>query len=270
MDKLQKRMRPLLGTFVEIGAPNLEENFESACPSAFEIILKVQQLLSFHDPESQLSKLNQSVQKEMILDPIAVVALRLGRYMTGVTGGLFDFTLGDEMVRQNYLPNHGGPRVLEIAGPQDLRIRGRKVFLQRPLRITLDGIAKGYAVDLAVKQLKASGLKQGYVNAGGDLRVFGRWPFPLHRRNSLNQLEFLGEFRNTAVATSAVSDDKNDDKRFAGKIIARTELYNSPRVGVFSVQSSSAWLSDALTKVVSIASSDQAKKIVESYGAKII
>ncbi len=263
-------MRPLLGTFVEIGAPAIEENYEMACGHAFKIISKVQKLLSFHDPVSQLSKLNQSAQQEIILDPIAVVALRLGRSMTKATGGLFDFTLADEMVRQNYLPNHGGPRVSELAGPQDLRIQGCKVFLRKPLRITLDGIAKGYAVDLAVKCLKSYGLKQGYVNAGGDLRVFGDLQFPLHRRNSLNQLEYLGEFKNTAVATSAVREEDDEEKRFSGKILVRKGVDYSPRPGIFSVQSPSAWLSDALTKVVSIAPSDQAQKIVESYGAKII
>ena len=268
MGNNQKRMRPLLGTFVEIGAPASEEKFALASGFAFETILKVQNLLSFHDPGSQLSKLNQSFQEEIILDPVAVVALRLGRYMTKATDGLFDFTLADEMVRKNYLPDHGGPRVLEIANAQDVKIRGCKAFLQRPLRITLDGIAKGYAVDLALKTLKDYGLKRGYVNAGGDLRVFGDWQFPLHRRNSLNQLEYLGDFKNMAVATSAVRE--GEEQRFAGKILVRNGGKGSLRPGVFSVQSSSAWLSDALTKVVCIVPGDQAQKIVESFGGKII
>ena len=268
MGKIQKRLRPLLGTFVEIGAPAEEEQFAGASGFAFETILKVQNLLSFHDPKSQLSKLNQSFQQEIILDPVAVVALRLGRSMTQVTGGLFDFTLADEMVHKKYLPDHGGPLVADGASVQNLKIHGCKVFLQAPLRITLDGIAKGYAVDLAVKTLKAYGLKKGYVNAGGDLRVFGDWLFPIHRRNLLDQLEFLGDFKNTSVSTSAVRE--MDDQRFAGKIISRKGLHGPPQSGVFSVQAPSAWLSDALTKVVCIASGDQAQKLVDLLGAKII
>ncbi len=268
MGNPQKRLRPLLGTFVEVGAPATQDRFGVASDLAFEAIIKIQNLLSFHDPKSQLSKLNHSFQEEIILDPVAIVALRLGRYMTQATDGLFDFALGDEMVRKNYLPDHGGPKVSTLANAQNLKIRGRKVFLQEPTRIILDGIAKGYAVDLAVKVLKAQGLTKGYINAGGDLRVFGDWQFPLHRRNSLNQLESLGDFNNTAVATSAVR--KEHDPRFAGQILGRTGGNKNLQAGVFSVQSSSAWLSDALTKVVCIAPGDRAQKIVESFGAKII
>src|ERR671935_3250985 len=37
----------------------------------------------------------------------------------------------------------------------------------------LDGIAKGFAVDRAVEALQHAGIRDGVVNAGGDLRVFG-------------------------------------------------------------------------------------------------
>ena len=75
MDPLQKRLRPLLGTFVELGAPAEEAAFVKASDNAFKVIEKVQKLLSFHDPQSELSKLNQSVNQEIFLDPISVVAL---------------------------------------------------------------------------------------------------------------------------------------------------------------------------------------------------
>ena len=39
--------------------------------------------------------------------------------------------------------------------------------------IDLGGIAKGFAVDMAVASLQVQGVEDGIVNAGGDLRVFG-------------------------------------------------------------------------------------------------
>ena len=268
MDPLQKRLRPLLGTFVELGAPAEEAAFVKASDNAFKVIEKVQKLLSFHDPQSELSKLNQSVNQEIFLDPISVVALKLARYMTKASGGLFDLTLADQLVRQKYLPDHAGPIVPENANVGDIYICGRNAILQKPLRLSLDGIAKGYAVDLAVKELKAQGLTKGYVNAGGDLRVFGDWVFPVHRRSALNEFEYLGDFKNTAIATSAVH--AIDDSRFPGKIVSSKDSVMTPQIGIFTVQSSAAWLSDALTKVVCIASSDLAQKIVSSFGAQII
>ncbi len=41
------------------------------------------------------------------------------------------------------------------------------------LKIDLGGIAKGYAVDRAITQLKSLGIKNAIVNTGGDLRAIG-------------------------------------------------------------------------------------------------
>ncbi len=43
----------------------------------------------------------------------------------------------------------------------------------RQLKIDLGGIAKGYAIDRAVSQLKALGINNAIVNTGGDLRATG-------------------------------------------------------------------------------------------------
>ena len=78
----------------------------------------------------------------------------------------------------------------------------------------------------------------------------------------------MGDFKNTAIATSAVR--AMDDSRFPGKIVSSKDSLMTPQIGIFTVQSPAAWLSDALTKVVCIASSDLAQKIVSSFGAQII
>jgi thiamine biosynthesis lipoprotein len=53
----------------------------------------------------------------------------------------------------------------------------RTVMLERPgMRMSLGGIAKGYAVDAAARVLQAEGLSAFLVQAGGDLFVRGRKP----------------------------------------------------------------------------------------------
>lgn len=50
----------------------------------------------------------------------------------------------------------------------------RSLRLGKPgMAINLGGIGKGYAVDAAVAVLKRGGLKNGLVQAGGDLMIFG-------------------------------------------------------------------------------------------------
>ena len=61
----------------------------------------------------------------------------------------------------------------------DLEIGSHGLRRRVELRLDLGGIAKGHAVDRAVRALRGSGCRWGVVDAGGDLRVFGRRPEPV-------------------------------------------------------------------------------------------
>ena len=55
-----RRARPLLGTFVEIQAMGLPEScLAAAIDRAFGAVERVQRLMSFHDPHSDVSRLNR-------------------------------------------------------------------------------------------------------------------------------------------------------------------------------------------------------------------
>jgi thiamine biosynthesis lipoprotein len=57
----------------------------------------------------------------------------------------------------------------------DIHISGMQVSSDNPyVQLDFGGIAKGYAVDLAVARLRELGITSAIVNAGGDLRVMGR------------------------------------------------------------------------------------------------
>ncbi|WP_114698133.1 hypothetical protein [Polynucleobacter necessarius] len=50
------RYRPLLGTFVEVSAH--EDNASIAIEHAFSAIQKIHNLMGFHNPQSELSRIN--------------------------------------------------------------------------------------------------------------------------------------------------------------------------------------------------------------------
>jgi len=57
----------------------------------------------------------------------------------------------------------------------DVQIDGLRLTSDNPfVQLDFGGIAKGYAVDLAVGRLRELGIDNAIVNAGGDLRAFGR------------------------------------------------------------------------------------------------
>jgi len=265
MNKL-KRMRPLLGTFVEIGVITKQNNGADAISSAFKQIEIIQKLLSFHDRNSDLTKLNKFGSKGVELNPISADVLRLALHMTGITQGEFNCTVGGTLIRKGILPNHSRIQPLAVGTADDVTLNGCVATLLRPVSITLDGIAKGYAVDQAINTLQKNGAHSGWVNAGGDLRVFGELEVPVYRRELDESLSFLGDFSNTAVATSSIHTSHTP--RFPGMIVDSRSI--TPKSGVWTVKASMSWLADALTKVAGLAAEHTVSNRLASLGGELI
>nr|TFG54028.1 MAG: FAD:protein FMN transferase [Hyphomicrobiales bacterium] len=261
---IRRRQKPLLGTFVEIAAMG-ETNFaDNAITKAFETINEVQRLASFQDGTSELSRLNIGG-AFISINPLLKRMLRLARAMTNRSNGLFNCTLGGALIHQNILPDHGGPSAAACGTANDIEFRGAHVILHNRVRITLDGIAKGFAVDLAVQTLKHHGIESGFVNAGGDVRAFGM-SLPIAIRAFDGGLLQAGSLRDTAIATSRVGD--LPDERFPGVILSASG--HAPQSGVWSVVAAQAWRADALTKVAALAPANERDRLIRSLKGSLL
>ena len=184
-----RRARPLLGTFVEIEvAGAAKSDTIAAIDAAFDAISLVHRLMSFHDPESDVSRLN----REAGVRPTRVHAwtfqvLEAAIEMHRRSSGVFDVAVAPALQAMGLLPSpNGDPTILpepffadaiELGPEQTIRFRSPRVT------IDLGGIAKGFAVDRAVDVLRGDGLSSGLVNAGGDLRAFGQERHTVHVRD---------------------------------------------------------------------------------------
>ena len=141
----------MLGTFVEIQAfgTNAVE-LEDAIEAAFLAIAHVQRLMSFHDPESEVSRMNRDAcYKPVRVHPWTWRVLKSAQEFSRNTDGIFDITMAGQLVKWNYLPRYGARYgggswrdiILEATG---------RVRFRRPLLIGFGGIAKGFAVGRAV------------------------------------------------------------------------------------------------------------------------
>jgi FAD:protein FMN transferase len=260
-----RRMRPLLGTFVEIGYEPVQGD-GAAVQAAFAAMEEVERSLSFQHGDSDLSRLNRRPGQFLVLPGLALRVLRLAHAMMLASGGLFNCTLGGALVRRGVLPDHGGSEALDCGSAADIEIDGARVRLARPVRITLDGIAKGYAVDRAVDALRSGGVKSGWVNAGGDLRVFGALSLPVSRREGDAGLRLLGGLREAAIASSAVHAQPSP--RFPGTILGATG--EQAPVGVCSVLARRAWRADALTKVAVLAPPASRHALLNTLGGRLV
>ena len=162
--------------------------------------------MSFHSPESDLSRLNRRAAGESVqVHAWTWQVLRAARLLWERTGGLFDCSVAPALVRAGFLPRSNGTHA-DGARMGDVHLDPhRRVRFGKPLMLDLGGIAKGFAVDRAADALRAAGVPQGAINAGGDLRLFGKDPEPVHVRSpeSPGELLLLGMFTDTAIATSA-------------------------------------------------------------------
>ena len=90
-----RRCRPLLGTFVEIQAfgTNAAE-LEGAIEAAFLAIAQVHRLMSFHDPESDVSRMNRDAcYKRVRVHPWTWRVLKSAQEFSRETDGIFDITM---------------------------------------------------------------------------------------------------------------------------------------------------------------------------------
>ena len=204
----QIRARPLLGTVVEIAATGAAEDVQQAISQAFDAVAEVHALMSYQDPASELSRINQTAFDA----PVAVhdhtwQVLSAARELSEASNGLFDVTIAPALTRLGFLPRHAQfPRASRHGNWRHVvLLPEQRVQFTRHVCIDLSGIAKGYAVDLAIRTLQAAGMQSGRVNAGGDLRVFGNsvQSIHVHAPHAPTQVIPLTQLSAGSAATSA-------------------------------------------------------------------
>jgi FAD:protein FMN transferase len=269
-----RRARPLLGTVVDIGlcAAGPEGPLHAAIDAAFAAIERVQALMSYHDPDSELSQLNRDAvhgarQVDAHTYRVLQAALRLARS----SGGAFDPCVAPKLESWGYLPRAAG-RVDAAASWRDVELAADgKVRFLRPLRLDLGGIAKGYAVDLAVQSLQTVEGADIIVNAGGDLRVAGPNPQTIHLRHPCMPAAAAHPVRlhDAALATSGAYYSRRCAQ---GRTVSA--LVNpgkqQPYVGErsISVRAADCMSADALTKVTLFAARRIAARCLAACGAQ--
>lgn len=263
------RARPLLGTYVSIRVDGLSPaQAHRAVDLAFAEVEQVQRLMSFHDPASDLSRINREAARRPVTVhrqtwQVLARALRIAR----LSGGRFDPCVAPRMVALGLLPPPEAAPVDPQADWHDVQLlAGHRVRLHRPAWLDLGGIAKGYAVDRALARLRACGAPATCVNAGGDLRLHGPDEQAVAIDGDDAAVRPVILLRNAALATSATGTGGSRGRVSGRPLDGRgaRELAPGWRVSVVAPQ---AWLADALTKVV-LADPEADAAMLRRFGAQ--
>lgn len=200
--------------------------------AAFSACRRVHLAMSPALPDSDLSRFNRAPAGAIIAcDPWTVRVLEMAAALQQASTGLFDIAQGS-----------GGFRC------EDAR---HVVKETGAAQLNAGGIAKGFAVDRMIATLRARGIKSGYVNAGGDLRVFGDLDWPVHLRQQNHQPVAASlTLRQGSFASSEFAAGRSP---FHGDTLINPSTQGICRKNIrVSVAAPRCVFADALTKVVAL------------------
>lgn len=173
--------RMLMGTVVNLTVVGEDRAAaESAVAATLDHMRELERVLSRHQAQSELSRLNRAGSLDDASATLLAV-LQQAQLVSEQSGGAFDVTvkplldLYQGAHKDGALPDDAAlATVLPLVDYRNLRFDGRRVSLARPgMQVTVDAIGKGYIVDEGTRVLRAHGFPNVLVEAGGDLLAAG-------------------------------------------------------------------------------------------------
>lgn len=251
----------------------------------------VNKTMNTYRPESELSRVNRDAASGPVeVSPELFTVIAYGVHLSQLSGGAFDVTysplrdLWRQAQKNNRLPTQAElDACRKKVGWQKLKLDKEKHTVQFEvpgMKIDLGGIAKGYGIDTAAEVMTGAGLKNGFVDIGGDLRVLGRtesgrkWTigvrdprYPVRVAPDLKHVPFLGKLNLTDCGVATSGDYERyfvvDGKHYSHIINPATGWPVDDVVSV-TVIAPTAIEADGLATVVSILSVDKSLKLIES------
>jgi len=255
----------------------------TAASNAFNRIAQLNDIMSDYDSDSELSRLSQSSGQGKII-PISDDLWRVlerAQSLSRRSGGAFDVTVGPcvnlwrKARREKKMPDPTWlARARNSVGYQHVRLDPRRrtaELLVPDMRLDLGGIAKGYAVDEAMKVLRHHGIRSALVSGGGDLAVSDPPPGKTGWRIELPPLDVTNappvRFVILSHAALATSGDlfqrlEIDGKRYSHIVDPRTGIGLTDH-SLVTVIARDCMTADSLTKVVSVLGPDQGLKLIQ-------
>ncbi|WP_437621688.1 FAD:protein FMN transferase [Sorangium sp. So ce1151] len=287
-----------MGTSLVVAAYPSEAMDEAAIrgrlDKAIAEIRRLEGLMTTWRPESELSRVNAAAGRSAVeVSPESLEVIEKSLWISERSGGVFDITFEamhglwkfDEDIDDNVPPRDDVERARGLIDYRQIAIdRARRtVMLARPgMRMSLGGIAKGYAVDAAARVLRGEGLGSFFVQAGGDLYIAGKKPDGSRWRAGIRDPRGKGAsdyFAMVEVEDHAFSTAGDYERSFI-KEGRRYHHIIDPRTGFPASESRSVtvWAKDALTAdavddAVFILGAEKGLELVESIedcGAVIV
>jgi thiamine biosynthesis lipoprotein len=286
-----------MGTHLAYAAfttPTLDgKRIHAAFDAATAEIKRIEKLMTTWDPASEVSQVNAAAGKQSVhVSDETFDVIREALHAGDISEGTFDITFetlhGLWKFDEDLDPHPPSPADvrarLRYVGYKHVKLdaAAHTVFLDEShVRIGLGGIAKGYAVDHAVKVLGDAGLTSFYCQAGGDLYTRGAKPDGSPWQAGIrdprgNEGDYFAMMPVTDHAFSTAGDYERsyivDGKRYHHIIDPRTG-YPATASRSVTIWAPTAFLADEIDDAVFILGPEKGLALVESLdgvGAVIV
>jgi len=272
--KLYRDTQILMGTFVEVTSPD-----KRAKQIVFAEIKRIEELLSNYKDSSEVARLNKS--GHLKVSPETFFIIKKSKEIWQMSNGAFDITVAPLVKLWGFKDNKFSvPQAQKIK--EALRYIGSdKIILNEKdsvvefklpgIQIDLGAIAKGFAVDCAIKKLRESEIKNCLINAGGQIYGLGGkfglpWKIAVRNPNENTFFDYL------YIKDRAVSTSGNYEQCFNFKGIRYGHIFNpktgypvEPEFASVTVVAPSGLIADALTTSIFVLGKEEGKKLINKF-----
>ena len=271
-----KKQEFLMGTMIEITCPD-----QQAIEAGFKEIERIDKLLSKFNPESEISRLNKI--GKLKVSPELLYVLKKAQDFYIKTNGSFDVTVAPlvevwkKAIRLNKVPTKAEiKKAKELVGFSNVYIDEDKSvvsFLKEGVKIDLGAIAKGYAVDRAIRKIRELRVKSCLIDAGGDIYCLGNkegdlWQVGIRHPRKKNEIMDIIKLESKAVATSGDYEQMFilNDKRYSHIIDPKTGYPADKGIISVTVIAPYCLTADALATSIFVLGKNKGMDLVNYYG----
>ena len=275
--------RKCMGTLCEVKVLHHDEAFvRRGVEAGLAQMDRIEALTTSWNDRSDVARINEAAGKEAVkVDPDTLAVIEKGLWMSARSGGAFDITVGvfkglwkfDEDKDETVPDPREVRRRVKLVDYKDVLVdrAAGTVKLRRPgQRLNLEGLAKGYGVDAAVKAMRESGLANFIFHAGGDLYAAGRTVEREWRVGIQDPRAPRGRIVFDLALSDKAFNTSGDYERFVMKDGVRYHHILDARTGFPSRQcrsvtilAASAFLADTLDTAVCLMGAKAGMKLVE-------
>jgi len=261
---------------------DIKEKVPSAYKELWERLETIAWRMNVFDAKSDVAKVNRSAGKAVEIEEDTFYVIKEALMFSDLTGGVFDITvwplirLWKESEKKNLIPTDlRVNEVKDMLGSDQVELLGERTVRLKNSFVSVDlgGIAKGYSVDEAAKILRHHGIKNFYIDAGGDIYVGGKncrgqnWRIGIKDPRDASKTIAIASLSDAGITTSGDYERFFEiDGRHFSHIINPLTGYPEDEVTSATVIAPNAMAADALSTALCTLDQTQAMKLIDDLG----